>query len=254
MTRRGLALTMALALAALPAAAQDGAATSDALGRVAVELGQFAIVVVVVESALSALFNWRVWRQVFNQRALKTPVMFAAGLLVVLGFGYDIFARILNDVGAGIEAQGNWGSVLISALIIAGGSSGINTLFRNLGLRQVLPDAPPKPALSQSEAWISVKVNGGVPGDAFHVAIAPSTLATGPELAGSVEVKSFGVRLREAFRSEPQRFPNYGGWSLDAGKPYRIEVIDTRAPAAKPKLVFEGSFAPRAIIDFQVKI
>ena len=227
----------------------------EALANLAVELGKLAIVVVLVESAMSTLFNWRVYRAVFNHRALKTPIMLAVGLMIVWGFGYDIFARTMVLVGA-MQAgdTGNLLTQVVSAMIIAGGSSGINTLFQNLGLRSVLPDAPPRPQLAATEAWISVQVNGGQPGEAFHVAIAPLATAAGPALAGSVEVKRFWQRVREAWRSESNRFPNYGGWSLEANKGYKIEVVDVRTAPPTSTTVFEGSFAPRAIIDFQVTV
>jgi hypothetical protein len=188
--------------------------------------------------------------------------MFAVGLLIVKMFNYDLFARTMVEVGAlqlpqnvtDPDGAGNWLTQLISAMIIAGGSSGINTLFQTLGLRSVLPDEPARPQLNATEAWISVLVNGAPPSDAFHIAIKPLAAASGPELAGSVEVKSFWQRLISAFRSYSNRFPNYGGWSLTAGQSYRIEIIDTRVTNAQPKLIFEGSFAPRAIIDFQVNV
>lgn len=255
-------LAIAAIFVASSAWAQDSQETTSELADLAIELGKLAIVVVLVESAMAALFNWRVYRAIFNQRALKTPIMLAVGLLIVWNFNYDVFARAMFEIGAlqlpqgatDPDSGGNWLTQLISAMIIAGGSSGINKLFQSLGLRSLLPDEPPRPQLNATEAWISVLVNGAPPGPAFHVAIQELTTASGPQLAGSVEVKGLWRRLGEAIRSHSNRFPNYGGWSLKAGQSYRIEVIDTRVSDAQPKLVFEGSFAPRAIIDFQVKV
>lgn len=253
-----LVLFIAISVAAPPAFAQVDPST---LGDLGVELGKFAIVIVLVESALAALFNWRVYRALFNYRALKTPIMLAVGIMIVWIFHYDVFARAMVEVGAIAVPQGtdpnragNLLTGLISAMIIAGGSSGINTLFQTLGLRPALPDTPPRPQLAATEAWISVLVNGATPGNRFHVAIQPLTTQAATELAGSVELKPFGQRVREAFRSESTRFPNYGGWSLTAGQNYKIQVVDTRVQGAIPKLVYEGSFAPRAIIDFQVSV
>ena len=229
----------------------------EALANLAVELGKLAIVVVLVESAMSTLFTWRVYRAVFNHRALKTPIMLAVGLMIVWGFGDHIFWRAPWCWSGAMQA-GDTRSLLtqvVSAMIIAGGSSGINTLLQNLGLPAlVLPDAPPRPQLAATEAWISVQVNGGQPGEAFHVAIAPLATTAGPALAGSVEVKRFWHGVREAWRSESNRFPNYGGWSLEANKGYKIEVVDVRSAPPTSTAVFEGSFAPRAIIDFQVTV
>jgi hypothetical protein len=248
-----------LCLSASPAAAQDG--TGASLVRIAVELGNLAIVVVFVESAMSALFNWRVYRAAFNHRALKTPIMVAVGLLIVLLFRYDVFARVLVEVGAlpapangDPDTAGNGLTALISAMVIAGGTSGINTLFQTLGLRSNLPDAPPPPTLRQDEAWISITVEGGAPGDRFLVAIEEGAGDGLPVVAGAVEVRRFWQRVRDAWRTEANRFPSYGGRTLKAQTPYRITVLDTRTAEAPPKLVFEGSFAPRAIVDFDVRL
>ena len=246
--RSGLPLAISAICAASPAFAQ---VQGQELADLTVELGKFAVVVVVLESALSAVFTWRVYRAVFNHRALKMPIMFAVGLLVVIGFDYDVFAHVMKL--AGTAGGSTWVTKVISALIVAGGSSGVNTLFQNLGLRSPLPEAPARPVLAQTEAWISVRVNGGAPSDIFQVAI-KEVETNGPQLAGSVEVKPFGVRLREAWQSDARRFPNYGGWSVKAGQGYLIQVVDSRVENAEPKTVYQGSFAPRAIIDFQVKV
>ena len=243
---------------ATAALAQDGTATAaddDTLNRLAIILGKVAIIVVILESALSALFNWRVYREVVNHRAWKTPVMLLFGLAICWTFQYDIFAQALVAAGAtAAEATGNWLTLLVSAMILAGGSSGINTLLKNLGLRNALPDGVEPPKLDMAEAWVSVLVNGARPGIRYQVAIRNLDNATGPQLAGTVEVSRVRDRFKAAFRNESRRFPSYGGWSVVAGKGYRIEVVDTTVKDAVPKLVFEGSFAPRAIIDFNISV
>lgn len=243
---------------ATAALAQEGtgaAAGAGELNQLAIILGKVAIIVVILESALSALFNWRVYREVVNHRAWKTPVMLLFGLAICWTFQYDIFAQALVAAGAtAAVATGNWLTLLVSAMILAGGSSGINTLLKNLGLRNALPDGAEPPKLDMAEAWVSVLVNGAKPGIRYQVAIRDVDGATGPQLAGTIEVSRVRDRFVAAFRSESHRFPNYGGWSVVAGKGYRIEVIDTTVKDAVPKLVFEGSFAPRAIIDFNVSV
>ena len=94
--RSGLPLAISAICAASPAFAQ---VQGQELADLSVELGKFAVVVVVLESALSAVFTWRVYRAVFNHRALKMPIMFAVGLLVVIGFDYDVFAHVMKIVG-----------------------------------------------------------------------------------------------------------------------------------------------------------
>src|SRR6188768_4014024 len=50
-----------------------------------------AVIALVIESALATIFQWRVYRMVFNNRSTKTLVMIAVALIVVMAFGYDIF-------------------------------------------------------------------------------------------------------------------------------------------------------------------
>jgi hypothetical protein len=227
----------------------------DDINQLAAILGKVAIVVVILESALSALFNWRVYREVVNHRAWKTPLMFATGLVIVWQFGFDVFAQMLPKAGAvNAPADGNWLTMIVSALILAGGSSGVNTLFQNLGLRNPLPEAPKRPDLDEGEAWVSVLVNGAVPGIRYHVAFEEDAAITGPHLAGSVETRGWWARLTAAFGNQANRFPNYGGWSVKARQGYRITVVDTTVTGAVPKTVFAGCFAPRAIIDFGVSV
>ncbi len=59
---------------------------------------QLLAVVLVLEPALAALFQWRVYRMAFNARALKTPIMFVVGLLIVMVAQYNPMDQILSAV------------------------------------------------------------------------------------------------------------------------------------------------------------
>lgn len=258
--RFGFRVGLGAGLAALGAVAAQ-AAVGDAAAAVTVaeELGKFAVVVVFLESAMSAIFNWRVYRAVVNYRSMKTPVLWAVGLAVVSTYNYDIFNTIMVAVAP--AGTGNtWLTYAVSALMIAGGSSGINTLFLRLGIRSPITDEPVKPALSQGEAWLSVTVKRRVAVGPIQIAVEEVALAT-PPVVGSLQERSFGQRLREAFGSDAMRFPSYGGWTLKAGQGYRVlaiaNVAATDATAtsvltSKTVVIYEGAFAPRAIVDLQV--
>lgn len=225
----------------------------NGLGKLATLLGTVAIVVVFLESALSSVFNWRVYREVINQRAMKTPIMLAVGLAICLSFDYDPFSLMLISAGAEAQgANGSWLTLLLSAMILAGGSSGINTLFRSLGLREALPEIPPKPALADNEAWVSIRVNGTALGGKYQIALTETASTADALIVGTVARRRFWERVKEAFRSEANRFPGYGGWSLKSKTVYRIDVINNAVQPQLTRLVFEGAFAPRAIVDFDV--
>ena len=254
--RVALVLGLAFSAGSVAQAAGEvaGAATVTALAE---ELGKFAIVVVFIESAMSAIFNWRVYRAIVNYRSMKMPVLWAVGLTVVSAYQYDIFNTIMVAATPGSAGTGNTLlTYAVSALMIAGGSSGINTLFLRLGIRSPIADEPVKPALSMTEAWLSVRVTRVTAVGPVQIAIEEVAGAAMTPLVGSLQERTLGERLREAFEADAMRFPSYGGWTMKAGQSYRI----TASAAVKvangletmTKVIYEGGFAPRAIVDLQV--
>jgi hypothetical protein len=251
--------TLFAALAAVPAYAQDPAVPD--IGTLGIQLVALAVVVLVVESALATIFQWRVYRMLFNNRAMKTVVMVAVGLTVVLAFNYDVFAKIISLVIPGTTPD-NWSgkiSTLLSALIIAGGSSGVNTIFQRLGIRNPVAAEPERPILNDKQAWFSLRVHR-------RSAVGPIKIAIDeipddpllPILAGTVGDRTFIDRLKEAFFANSMRFPPYGGRTMEVGKTYEIVAYGTRmvdnAPEPIAETVFKGGFAPRAIVDFTVTL
>jgi hypothetical protein len=117
-----------------------------------------------------------------------------------------------------------------------------------------LPDDPTRPQLAMTEAWISVLVNTAKAENRYHVSIKKRDTKDGPLLAGTVEVRKWWNRFKAALRSNPKRFPNYGGWTVVAGQEYEIKVTKPGEPDFRDKAVFKGSFAPRAIIDFNLSV
>lgn len=245
-----------LCAAAFAAQAQPTITTPpDTTTLIGATLGKLAVVVVVVESALAAIFNWRVYRMVFNNRAMKTPVMFAVGLLIVLGFQYDIFADLMQSAAGTALGQGPWRSAtstVMSALIIAGGSSGINELFKRLGLRNPLPETAAPPVLSEKQAYVSIHVTRQRAVGPIQVYLREIDLPDSNPLAGTVDDSTFGSRLRAAIASDSMRFPNYGGHTLKAFQGYDIGLRFKESGAAEvtEQSCFKGTLAPRAIIDF----
>jgi len=232
------------------------------LGKI---LAALAVVVVIVESALTTIFQWRVYRMVFNNRSMKTVVMIIVSLTVVLSFNYDVFAMVMAEAVPDTTAD-RWSGVIstiLSALIIAGGSSGVNTLLQRLGIRNPVAAAPEKPALREDEAWISVKANRVSAVGPIQIGIREldDDLDT-PPLAGTVGERPIGERLKEAFTADAMRFPNYGGRTVKPNKLYEIEVIGVRERQGADgtekesfsKLVYKGGVAPRAIVAFTVDV
>lgn len=226
----------------------------------ATELIGLFVVATIMESALATLFNWRLYREFFDNKAMKTVIMVAFGYLVVTAFNYDIFYKIV--AGAGGSGGPGPGSKLLSALVLAGGSAAVYQLFRSLGLRPPAePVAPPQP--DESKAWVSVTVvrEKAVGDIAVHfekVASPTPEAAAVPPLAGTLADKQDVLkRAISLFLADPMRFPRYGGRTVEAGHVYRISISGARRAAnVNDKLVpftdetvYVGRFAGRAVVD-----
>ena len=263
---RVFGFALAFAATAGPAFAEDAAVPN--VGQLGTELAALAVIVLVVESALATIFQWRLYRMLFNNRAVKTLVMVAVGLTVVLGFHYDIFARLVALATSGSTAATWSGKVStgLSALIIAGGSAGVNTLLQRLGIRSPVQAEPERPVLNKDQAWISIRVTRNTAVGPVQIAVreladdakAPAT----PALAGTLVERTFWETVREAFMADAMRFPSYGGRTVTSGKTYEILAVGTRLVPVNgvnqkedfSVPVYTGSFASQAIVDFSVTV
>ena len=258
-------LALAFAAVAGPAFAEDTNAVVPNVGQLGTELVALAVIVLVVESALATIFQWRLYRMLFNNRAVKTLVMVAVGLTIVLGFHYDIFARLVALVTPA-STPVTWGGKIstgLSALIIAGGSAGVNTLLQRLGIRSPIQAEPERPVLNKDQAWISVRVKRNTAVGPVQIAVRElADDAKAPALAGTLAERTFWETVREAFMADAMRFPTYGGRTVTSGKTYEILAVGKRLVPVNgvnqsedfSMPVYTGSFASQAIVDFSVTV
>ncbi|MCU7849371.1 MAG: hypothetical protein KZQ89_15560 [Candidatus Thiodiazotropha sp. (ex Lucinoma kastoroae)] len=216
-------------------------------------LTKLFVLAVLVESALSLIFNWRIFLEFFNKRAIKTVVMFVVSLTVVRTFDIDIVAELMKVYDPGSN-PGDVMSTTLTALIVAGGSSGVNNLFIALGFRSRLRDQAPQPP--RNEAWIAILVHrdSTATGEVL-VQISEDTSGASAQhdsIAGSVNARK---KLRDLFFPNRNRFPTSGGYKVESGKVYKISVSGkNESGAMHTGLGDTYSFAPRAIIDLDVKL
>ncbi len=248
-----------------PAFAEETVAAVPNVGQLGIELVALAVIVLVVESALATIFQWRLYRMLFNNRAVKTLVMVAVGLTIVLGFQYDIFARLVALVTPG-NTPAAWSGKIstgLSALIIAGGSAGVNTLLQRLGIRSPIQAEPERPVLNKDQAWISVRVKRNTAVGPVQIAVRElADDAKAPALAGTLAERTFWETVREAFMADAMRFPSYGGRTVTSGKTYEILAVGKRLVPVNgvnqsedfSVPVYAGSFASQAIVDFSVTV
>ncbi len=243
---------------------------SSGLEKLSPVLVQLLAVVLVLESALAALFQWRVYRMAFNARALKTPIMFVVGLLIVMVAQYNPMDQILSAVAGAATGDGQGRSALtglLSAMILAGGSAGVFALFSRLGLRSPVTAVEQQAAkLNADQAWLSIRVKGAPEGSPIQIGIeelsAPDSEKMHyafdhvglPPFAGTIDPRDWWDRAAASFSADAQRFPSYGGRKVAAGKQYRIMATWQEGGRMEKFGVFRGQFAARAFIDLTVDL
>lgn len=91
----------------------------------------------VFESAMSVIFDWRLFIRYFEGRGVKTPLIVAVAFLVFLNYELDIVAELLRGFPqiSGTIGDTSLPGQLLTALLIAGGSSGVFRIFARLGIR-----------------------------------------------------------------------------------------------------------------------
>lgn len=261
---RSLAAVLLLVVAPTLAFAQVAPGLPAPLAtRLMSELVGLLVVATVMESALSTLFNWRLYREFFNGRSVKTMVMIGFGYAVVETFDYDIFQRIVTFAG-GRGETGFWSNIL-SALVLAGGSAAVFELLKALGLRAPIDPAAERPLPPQDKAWFSVRVVpkrviGPVRIHVEKVAEPTKAEQDAPAIAGVLARRTFSERFKGVFLADPMRFPSYGGRTVEADQVKRILATGQRRQEGNDGVedfseeIFVGRFAGRAIVDFVCEI
>jgi hypothetical protein len=179
------------------------------------------IVAVVVESGLALLFNWRPYLDVFIGRSINPPVAFAFSFFFVWLFDLDITTSLMNTY-SGTKYAANLPGMALTAMIVAGGSSGVNRIFQTFGFRA--PSAQPvqSPKAPPTEAWLSVTCRRDKSVGLVDVVIVPVGAAAGqPVLAGTVGGRQ--QPLAAWFLKSESRFPPTGGHVIVPGT--AVEVM-----------------------------
>jgi hypothetical protein len=201
------------------------------------------VIAVILESALAILFNWRPFVETFNARAVRPVISFALASVLVAHFDLDLVTTLSRLIRPGLATFDLTGKIL-TAMVIAGGSAGVNNLMVGLGFRQVrTPEtAVPKPPAKQG--WISVSIVRDQAKGLVSVFIGTQVNGKTP-FAGVVE-KSTHPRLRYFFR-DPGRFPGSGGYAVASGFEVMVEVTANNKTAGQPLL--SKTWGPNLIAD-----
>lgn len=237
------------------------------------------VVATLLESAFALVFNWRFFQEFFVGRAWRSLIMFLGSYGVVTQFNLDVMGALVRayDPGLGLSntAASSGFSKFLSAMILAGGSSGINQVLVALGFRALVRPDTEKRLPEQTEGWVAVQVkyegcySNECPAQVDLKEVVRTDLQTDSSsrrLVSSLEHRGLLRRTWNVFFPSLLRFPRSGGYSLSPDKFYRLTVTWKSGskehiydPVGKQSVgkadeaqVF--SVAPRALVDFLVTI
>lgn len=213
------------------------------------------VLAALIEWALSVVFNWRWFLMVFDAKGIKTIATLIVSAVIVVSFKLDI-ARELINILRNSSYPSSFATWLLSALVVAGGSAGVNSLMVTLGLRSVrtvasLQDRPPP-----KKAWLAVQAFKSTAG----VESVDVRIKRDGETHFNLLAKLYGLRAWGSFRwpffRDRSRFPNYGGFYLEPGVAFTLELEgrNKKDELLQATKVTRGPYIPAegAIIDVEV--
>jgi hypothetical protein len=215
------------------------------------------VVALLLESGLTVLFNWRPFLMLFDARGARTVVSVIFAYIFVRAFHLNIVQDLvvaytsqpIND-----QTSSKFASEFISALILAGGSSGVNKLLVAMGYRemktaeQVVSKPPPQ------VAWIAVALTRRNAKGPVHVMVGQNgaqAVAAGTITSSSRLMGLFGYFIRDY-----GRFPPSGGHQVDPDVPVTVQLIgedQNHQPLASKTWAVPG-LAKGAIVDIRLEL
>ncbi|MBD1546862.1 hypothetical protein [Roseibium aggregatum] len=208
------------------------------------------ILAVLVESGLQLIFRWRPYLRIFDTASANALIAFAFSLILVRLFHLDVVTNLFNIYTQPVDQVKNTiPGYILTALIIAGGSAGVNRLLRTFGFRPIEPPAEIVGPKQEDQAWISVTLTRDKAVGPVNVLFGePGKLAVIGTIPGGGSMNWF----LSLFLRNKARFPQSGGYAVPVGGPYEVKV---EAVDAGKKPISEAwppnSIGKRAVIDLQ---
>jgi hypothetical protein len=210
------------------------------------------VLAVLLESALALVFNWRPFVESLQPRAVRPVISLIGALIFVKIFNLDItvkLAGLMSIASANPTIPGK----ILTAMVLAGGSSGVNNLLIALGYRSVRTPETTVQKPPPNKAWVAIRaLKGNAVGDLLVFLGPPGSLT----LMGAIKERSKPGSLWSWFVSDRGRLPNYGGHAVTPGQQYMLEVrgVDEKGTPLPPVVLGPTSFADGAIVDLDVKV
>jgi hypothetical protein len=209
------------------------------------------IIAILLESGLAILFNWRPFLVLFDARGMRTVVSVLFAYFFVHQFDLDIVTRLIN-VYSETNYPVSFAGKALTALILAGGSSGVNNILVAFGFRSVKTAEQVTPKPPKTEGWISVTLTR-------QDAIGPVAVLVGgpakPPVAGTIAGTSKRSAFARFFLRDPMRFPTSGGYAVPAGTECAVQLVGVKDGGN----VITSSWGPYpiaagAVLDLNVKL
>jgi len=218
----------------------------------AVLFAMFALAIL-LETALATLFTWPVFLARINRRNARMPIALLFGVGIAWGLSFHLVSRLGTTLGSGAGQLPIWIDVLISGLILAGGSAGVRNIMASLGLVTPAQRLDPTPAPPENKAWISVSAdrqNADAP-LAVLLTITDASGTNGPKYAGSIRAQARPPRpFFKLFLTNAARYPQVAGYPVDVANKYTIQLRDENTRTVL--MTWEDcQFASGAIVDFE---
>jgi hypothetical protein len=249
------------------AAEKPPALNNDALySKSLAALTMLFVVAVLLENAFAVIFNWRVFLAYFSLPGVKTIIMIVVSWLIVNTFGIDVMASLIAAykspaTGPAMDPATISGpaSRFITALILAGGSAGVNRIMVALGFRSLRTQEDVVPRPPQNRAWVAVLLKRSQAiGDVFvqiqEIGPAAGAANAPAPIAGIIQDKR--SQLSGLLFRQKNRFPPNGGHTVSTGTIYSITVngIDNQGHQVTANVNERYVFAPGAIVDIEVAL
>ncbi|VBP13345.1 Uncharacterised protein [Burkholderia pseudomallei] len=223
------------------------------------------VLALLLESAFALLFNWRPFNVLFVGRAWRSPIMLFAAWLVVSQFKFDLMAQLFNAYyPQPTQPTNSWGTTFLTAMILAGGSVGVNRILTTLGFRSPMKDGEEPPKLDETHAWIAVEVEPVAKKQRVVVNVTEATPPVGASIETAVGIAGNPrPSLRSIFTGNVYRVPSSGGLQVLTSKFYTITIrdLDKNKDYDVTGKELTGNvqpttfrFGPRAMLDFRVKL
>ena len=168
-------------------------------------------------------------------------------------FKLDITTTLVNLYsGNGFAVSGP--GKFVTALVIAGGSSGVNNLFLALGFRSVKRTQQVTPKPRRTEGWVAVRlIRDAAIGP---VMVLVSEVGGNSTIAGTITGTSKPPGFLRYFLRDPGRFPTAGGHSLDVNKQYEIQLTgeDNSGQPVTSSKWGPYQFSAGAIVDIDLTL